>query len=257
MLHSSKINSVVRHWLYSLGFLSRIPVPWEWIERKPPARKKLPEWFPLAGLTLGILFGVLALVFSVLVPHVLLAMLLAGILPLATGAFHEDGFADVADAAGAYEPDSRLKIMKDSRIGTFGGLALIFLFGVRFAAFVLLLESSPWTLAAALVVSQSWSRWSPILMLKRLPYVSEQGRIAGEFVPPSSNILRGWAVGLVVLTGLLCGPVAFILIPAGILCLNYYLEHFFHQQFRGITGDCLGATAISSELLILTLLVCA
>jgi len=239
--------------LYALGFLSRLPVPWDPIERSGFDRRGLAVFFPAAGLALGALFAALAAFNALWATPMVGAFLLVGAMPAVTGAFHEDGFADVADACGAYDRAKRLEVMKDSRIGSFGGLALAAACLGRFAGFTELLRAGPGIACAAIFLISGWSRWLPIVLLRALPYVSQEGRIAGEFDPPGARALAGWALALMVGTVLLLGPGAAAVAPLALLASSVPLARFFHASFGGITGDCLGAAAIVAELALLAL----
>ena len=84
-------------------------------------------WFPVVGAVIGLMIGMVWLGLNELVSPLTSATIAVMVGVMITGAFHEDGLADTADSLGGYTPERRLEIMKDSRVGTFGVLALVFL----------------------------------------------------------------------------------------------------------------------------------
>ena len=116
--------SLRREWqifLLALGFLSRIPVPQD-PDFSPEKLDGTARYFPLVGLLIGGVTAIALLVFFALFNNPLLAVLLSmAVGLLLTGAFHEDGLADSADGfGGGWRRDDVLRIMKDSRIGSYG-----------------------------------------------------------------------------------------------------------------------------------------
>lgn len=124
--------------------------------------------FPFVGLALGLLGALVFLAAEAAgTGHVLAAIAALAILCLATGALHEDGLADVADGfGGGRDRARRLEIMRDSRIGTYGVLALIFSMGARVAALVDLgrAGAAPEALVAAAILSRA-AMVAPMVLL--------------------------------------------------------------------------------------------
>ena len=244
----------MRTFFTSLAFLSRLPVPAAWQLPAEADFRALPRWFWLAGLGLGTLLGLAAWGFSFVLPPMLAAVCLIGCGVVLTGAFHEDGLADVADACGGSTRERRFEIMHDSRLGTFGVSALAFLFLFRFAAFSHLLAEDVMRLAMGLALLGGWSRWTAVLLMQLLPYLDSTGQgIARHVRPP------GWpwiAVSGLILFGLSAwanlslavGVILGVLLVAGLARL------LFQRFLGGITGDGLGATAIAAEIVGLALL---
>jgi adenosylcobinamide-GDP ribazoletransferase len=110
------------YFLGAVQFLTRLPVPHldgfapEWLDRSV-------KYFPLAGILVGAICAAVLLAASTLWSGVMPALLAVAAGMAATGAFHEDGFGDFFDAMGGATRESRLAIMKDSRLGTFGSRA--------------------------------------------------------------------------------------------------------------------------------------
>ena len=154
-------------WL-AVGFLTRIPMPVK-IDYSQSLMNRSSLYFPLVGLLLGGLYGALFAGLAVFwsLP-VCIGLVLAFHLWI-TGAFHEDGLADSMDAlGGGYTVARRLEIMKDSRIGTYGAVALIMALGLKG---LLLADANPVWLA--LLLSPVISRLTPLWLMRFLPYVTD------------------------------------------------------------------------------------
>jgi adenosylcobinamide-GDP ribazoletransferase len=148
-------------------FLTRIPVggfpygsdDWRWA----------PAYFPLVGLGLGAIMALLSWCLQPVGPWVSAAVVVS-IGMLLTGAFHEDGLADTADAlGGAFNREKLFLILKDSRIGSFGAAALIMVLFLRVALLARLGFQAP----IALLLTQSFARTPPVWLMTMLPYVTQ------------------------------------------------------------------------------------
>jgi len=176
---------------------------------------------------------------------------------LLTGAFHEDGLADVADGlGGSADRDRALEIMKDSRIGAFGVLALALALGLKLPLLALLAEQGAAALVVALVSAHVLSRLAPLFLIRWLPYVGGEGG-ASKSKPLADAISGGalwvgiaWSLPalawLVMTHGLVRGlaPVALCALAA------FGMARLLWRRLRGFTGDGLGATQQVSELAI-------
>jgi len=178
-------------------------------------------------------------------------------LALITGAFHEDGLADSADAlGGAFDRPKLFAILKDSRIGSFGGTALVLVLLLRITA---LAKLAP-TAAAALVLSQTVSRVTPVWLMAVLPYVSPTEtarsakavrRHAGQAATATG--FAGMATAVLVVGGYL--PLQGVLVALVVsLVLAVVCGWRFHVRAGGITGDFLGATQQLTDAAILVAL---
>jgi len=157
-----------------------------------------------------------------------------------TGAFHEDGVADTFDALGPHTREDALRVMRDSRIGTFGTVALWAVLTLKASALIALPPHDIWR---PLLCAHVLARWSSLPLAMFLPYAQEtKGLGAGlaslatarEFVP---------ATLLALLTvGLLSGPLHAALFVAATLAVILLTGTFYRNRFGGVTGDCLGAT---------------
>jgi adenosylcobinamide-GDP ribazoletransferase len=248
---------MTREWrlfLIAVQFLTRIPtprlesLPADWLARSG-------KYFPIVG---GVVGGLSAL--ALLGAHALwrsgpLPVLLAlGVGVLLTGALHEDGLADAADAfGGGRSPEQRLAIMKDPRLGAYGVLALGFVLAIKAAALCAL----PIRLAAAgLVCAHVGGRASAVWTMSLLPYAAEPA--ASKVVAPQ-RALRSWELGLTLVFAL--APVL-LLLPAGagMACVGagslsaILLARASAKRIGGHTGDVLGAVEQVYELVFLLVL---
>jgi adenosylcobinamide-GDP ribazoletransferase len=173
-----------------------------------------------------------------------------------TGAFHEDGLADVADGlGGSADRDRALEIMKDSRIGAFGAIALVLALGLKCALLAVLAERGLQAVAIAIVGAHVLSRLAPLFLIRWLPYVGDSG--ASKAKPLADAISGGalvialvWTVPAVAL--LLCAHDA-VHVGAAVLAAVLaagWMARLFLRRLQGFTGDGLGATQQVCELTI-------
>ena len=230
----------------AMQFMTRVPIRFRGLD---PARlNRASAWFPLVGLIVG---GFAAGCYKLLVlgfGRPMSAMAVVLLMVLITGGLHEDGLADCADAfGGGWTREDRLRILKDSRIGSFGAIALVLSLGAR----ILLLTKLPAaTVLSYLVSAQVLARWTPlplgaILQPARGPE-GEGGRIAGK---------TSWFA--VALGGVLAlAPVCYLLRlaawqPVLVTLAVVFLNGIYYQRrIGGVTGDCMGATIQLSEIAI-------
>ncbi len=227
----------------SAVFLTRIPLPK--VEHWPEGElsRAMPA-FPLVGAGVGLLASlVFALAFPLVSP-VLAAMLTVGALVLLTGGLHEDGLADTADGLGARgRLADRLAAMRDSRLGTFGGIALFFSLGIRVAC---LAEAPSWGAACgALVASGALSRALLPVAMQVMPPARPDGLGASAGVPDASRAALALLLGIV-LVGVGGGVAApSVVLLAGILVGGGIFAA--RRRLGGYTGDVLGALQQAGE----------
>lgn len=217
-------------------------------------RAALSAWaWPLAGLVpalIGWALGVGAV--SVGLPPLFAACLALLGQIMVTGALHEDGLADVADGFwGGFDRDRRLEIMKDSRIGAYGVIALVLSLGLRASALAVLL-TYPGALSALVVIGVS-SRLPMVLLMAALPNARGAGLASQVGRPPART---AWmACGATALVVLILMPNA---LPALVICTGLgavVLAATAKAKIGGQTGDVLGASQQISEIIALAVLV--
>ncbi|MEL7114876.1 MAG: adenosylcobinamide-GDP ribazoletransferase [Pseudomonadota bacterium] len=230
----------------ALGLLTRLPVRLRHAPRGAAA-----AWaYPLAGAVIGALAATIAWLCSGMPASVAAGFVLATTI-IVTGALHEDGLADTADGLwGGWTPERRLDIMKDSRIGAFGVLALILGLGLRWAALTAIIAShDP---SAALFATAILSRAPMVAVMHLLPHARANGLSASTGRPNATTTL--WGLGLASLCALpllglpLIGVVVVLAILTGVIIA------IARAKIGGQTGDILGATQQLSEIAILTIL---
>ena len=240
-----------RWWLetrVALGFLTRIPVSLDDAPAVPLAQAA--RGFAIAGLVVGIAGAVmfaLAEVFTL--PTLVTALLAVGAMVLLTGGLHEDGLADTADGlGGGHDRNQALAIMRDSRIGSFGVIALVLALGLRAAALSALgyPDAAGWAIIAAACASRAAL---PAMMLW-LPPARTDGRSHEAGTPDRRSAIEAAVLGLVALVlclGVIAALIAAALIALFIALFGRYLLH----RLGGQTGDTLGASQQVCEILVL------
>jgi adenosylcobinamide-GDP ribazoletransferase len=274
------LSQFLRHYLLALQFFSRVPVTGRlaaWVGFSPAMLRASAAHFPGVGWLVG---GVVALASAAL-----LALLpVSGFTPLVvaalgtvlsvmvTGAFHEDGLADVADGLGGSLDRARaLEIMKDSRVGAFGAIAVMLALLVKLSLLALLGSLNGSLMCVALFAAHVVSRTWPLLTIRLLPHV---GDAAGSKSKPLADqislaalvvaflwcfaalalvILAQAAMVLVAIPGFLVSPAAGLawLLGAGVLLSGMvwaWMARWFARRLQGFTGDCLGATQQVGEI---------
>jgi adenosylcobinamide-GDP ribazoletransferase len=234
-------------------FLTRLPIPYH--GTMPPDGVAQAVWaFPLVGIIVG-LGGAAVFWFAALLHLPLLAAGLVTVLAtvLLTGGLHEDGFADTVDGfGGGRDRERKLEIMKDSRLGAFGGLALIFSVGLRSVAIAALAD--PALICLVLVAAHAASRAALPSIMRSLDPVRPGGVAASVGRPDQGMSLAAAGIGCAVAGGVLGW--AFDLQPA-LAILLYGLAAALgvaalaRQQIGGYTGDVLGAAQQSIEIIML------
>jgi len=232
----------------ALSFLTRLPLP---ALREMPADRlaRSMRLFPLAGLVVG---GVSALVYGAAfrflgpVPAAWLA--LAASIAL-TGALHEDGLADIADGfGGGADKPAKLAIMRDSRLGSYGVLALVLGLLLRGGALSALAE--PGRVAVGLLVAHCLSRAVIPLVMLGLPPARDNGLGAGAGRPSPGTATIAVLLALVV-TALLLPVASSLTVVLAALTAAFLLALLARRQIGGQTGDVLGAVQQVTETAVL------
>jgi len=174
-----------------------------------------------------------------------------------TGAFHEDGLTDMADGiGGAFEPEQRLAIMKDSRIGTYGAVTLILSLALKFSLLQALAQHGTSSLIVALILACSLSRTVAASLISALTYVSDESSSKSK---PLAKAQSGQDIIILILFGaaplfLFSVSISFVIVLV-LLMFRMFFIHWLTAKIGGFTGDCLGAAQQISELLIYLVLV--
>jgi len=235
--------------LTALQFLTRIPVPSQPYEASSLARSV--KFFPLVGLIVGCCAATLHLLLAPHLPRPVVAFFVLAFLILITGGLHEDGLADSADGfGGGTTREKILLIMRDSRIGTYGGVALVLsLIGRLLLIAALPLQQAPYYLIATAILS----RWTVLPLSYFLPPARLE--TAQEPGGQGARIARITSTGALIFGTALSFALTVILLKtqsiAAILttiALTGLTGLYYQRRVGGITGDCFGATIQLSEL---------
>jgi adenosylcobinamide-GDP ribazoletransferase len=237
--------------LRSLAFLSRLPASKRAFTGEHPLGLDA-HAFPLAGLAAALPSALLILLGSWLgLSATTVAVIAVTAMVLVTGGLHEDGLGDVADGLGGHKPKAKaLAIMKDSRIGAYGALALILSLALRVALLSEVIWANAGLAALAWLAVSAASRGAMAWLWSSLPSADPRGLAAKVGQPsPRTGRMAGLVGGtLLVLAGLFAGPLAAILpLLLGLLILGQFRKFITHR-LGGQTGDCLGAAQQLTEI---------
>ncbi len=231
-------------------FYTRLPVP-GWVRYSDDILNAASRYFPLVGLLVGAIgaatFWLGDLLFAT--PVALLLSLIATI--LATGAFHEDGFADLCDGfGGGWSKTQVLTIMKDSRLGTYGTLGIGLLLALKFLTLLSLPTPS---IALALLVAHPLSRFAAISFVYSHDYVQEDAQ--SKVKPLALNLSRGelllsGATGVAPLLVMMGVDWRWGIALGSVAIARWALGRLFMRRLGGYTGDCLGAAQQVTEVIV-------
>ena len=207
-----------------------------------------PRYYPLVGTLVGAFAGGVFWLAHLVFPVSLALVLSTAATLLATGAFHEDGFADACDGLGGATRERALEIMRDSRLGAYGAAGL----GLMLAAKVLALAAAPpavvpWLLIAAHATSRS----SAVLVIATSACVRDTG-----IARPVADAVRPGSLALALATGAVAVCVLFTVSApavvlagfAGLAAGHLAMRAAYERKLGGYTGDCLGGVQQMSEL---------
>jgi adenosylcobinamide-GDP ribazoletransferase len=240
------MNFVRRELEYFFGavrFFTRLPVP-AWVGHSAEALNHSARYFTLVGLIVGLIGALVFALTSFFFPKTLAVLLAMAATILVTGAFHEDGWADMVDGfGGGWTRERTLEIMKDSRIGSYGAIALVLLLLAKFMALV---ELDMLLIAPALIAGHALSRLCATSVMHFLDYARDEGKAK----PLATRI----SLGELAIAGFF-GLIALVLLPplsviTGLVlaaAATAWLIRKFKHRLGGYTGDCLGATQQLAE----------
>ncbi|WP_423460654.1 adenosylcobinamide-GDP ribazoletransferase [Ottowia sp. VDI28] len=257
-----QVLQALRHFLLALQFFTRIPITGSlaaWVGYSPAMLRASSAYFPAVGWVVGcVAAAAMALALAVLPAGPMAALAAAFLSTIATvwltGAFHEDGLADTADGLGGGVTRERaLEIMKDSRIGSYGTAAMGLALGLKVVLLALLAQRGAWAVAAALLSAHALSRLAPLVVMRSLPYVSDEGHakskpIADAATGQDFRIACLWSLPALLLIGQAHGAahlVMALLLWAAALAFTWRL---LRRRLQGFTGDTLGAVQQVCEL---------
>ncbi len=236
-----------KHLLFNaLMFYSRLPVPKE-TPYSPDLLNQSRKYFTFVGLIVGLIVCI-AFVLCTLVLPLSIAILVSMIFGiLATGAFHEDGFADTCDAlGGGWEPEQILTIMKDSRIGTYGTVGLLGILSMKFILLLELANTSLWICCACALCAHSISRLQSSRLIKHYDYVQDidKSKIKPIAAAPLDAQAERFSLLVAMAPCVLLAFHALFAVALGLILSHLIANGFMrycHKRLGGYTGDVLGA----------------
>jgi adenosylcobinamide-GDP ribazoletransferase len=244
------VKRELEYFFAALRFFTRLPVP-AWVGHSQDQLNHAARYFPLVGILIGTI-GAAVTELAVLALPIGVAVLLGmAATILATGGFHEDGFADSCDGfGGGWEKSQVLAIMKDSRIGSYAAIGLGLLLLTKWTALVEIDAAyAPPILAITLIAGHAASRFASALLIYFLDYVRDDASAK------SKPLAQRMAPGELAIAAL-CGLAPCLLLPpadafAGLAAMAlaaFVAARYFLRRIGGYTGDCLGATQQLAEL---------
>ena len=232
-----------------LSFYTRIPTP-AWVTYKPENLNKSRKYLALIGVFVGSVGALVLLSLSFVLPSsvsILLSMIATVYI---TGAFHEDGFADSCDGfGGGWEKAQVLAIMKDSRMGSYGVVGLLLLFGLKFLVLWELFQVNLSLVLITLILAHAVSRLMASVVMQHFAYVShieasKSHQVASLRLSNKDMLLSALPIFIVLALSLDWRYFVALLVS---LLIAGVLGQYFKKRIGGYTGDCLGAVQQVTE----------
>ncbi len=245
----------LRHFLLAVQFFTRIPITGRlalWVGFSPAMLRASAAHFAgvgwIVGLVAAAVYGAVASQSGAAFGGLVAACLCTVATVMLTGGFHEDGLADVADGLGGSSDKARaLEIMKDSRVGAFGAMALVLALATKLSLLAALGYANVPITCVLLLCAHVVSRACPMLIVWLLPHVgdtavSKSKPLADSVTPAALWSNAAWCLLLLPLVWAAQADVAFFAGCAAALVMLVYMWRLFARRLQGFTGDCLGAT---------------
>jgi adenosylcobinamide-GDP ribazoletransferase len=253
--HHSNIVGHIRGWIddvsLAVGLLTRLPIP-QPADTGPDRLARAQRAFPLVGVLIGLIVGIAnRCLLAMDIPALAAAALALGASAALTGAMHEDGLADVGDGfGGGRDRATKLSIMRDSRLGTYGMMVLLVGFSARMSALAILPAT---TIIPALVVAHALARAAIPVLAANMPFARDDGLGKSAGRPGRADVITAVMIALVI--ALLCLPaktavLAVVVTAAGATAIAVLAW----RQIGGVTGDVYGATEQVAETAVLLVL---
>ncbi|MRW94799.1 adenosylcobinamide-GDP ribazoletransferase [Duganella sp. FT80W] len=239
----------LRLFFTALQFFTRLPIP-RWVGFDPAWLNQASRYFPLVGVVVALITAAAYALAAWFLPAPVAVVVSTAAGIYVTGAFHEDGFADMCDGFGGGMTTERvLEIMKDSRIGAYGAIGTICMLALKLTTLAML---PPWATIGALLVAHPLSRLMATSLIWRLDYARAEGKakplaqkmsgaeflVAALTVVPSALLViwLRWLPQAALLSGVIAAAIA-----------AWWLARMCVRRIGGYTGDCLGAVQQVSE----------
>jgi adenosylcobinamide-GDP ribazoletransferase len=248
--NESGLRLLVAELAHCLAFLTRIPLPAN-LPFELPALNQAMRHFPVIGALVGCLTAlVVCLSLALGLPSFIAATLGIAVTVALTGGLHEDGLADTADGFGGSGKDRKLAIMRDSRIGTYGVLALVFTILLKVQAMSVVTAQPAWAIAAELAAIGAFSRALMVWLMRTSLPARGDGLAASAGRPSQASMMYALSLGSIstllafwIALGLSAGIIALAMGFA----LAMVIRSLANWQIGGYTGDTCGAMQVMSE----------
>jgi adenosylcobinamide-GDP ribazoletransferase len=243
-----------RAFFTAVQFLTRLPVPGgetRDLSTFPEDIRRGLQFFPVIGAGIGLITSIALLLFDIALPLPLAVIAALALEARLTGAFHEDAVADFCDAfGGGWTRDDVLRILKDSRIGSYGALGLLLAVALRAGGLIAL--SDPWSAAAVLIIAGAAGRLVILAVMAVVPPVPARDGLAKDVgqVADWETFGRG---------AMWCAPVLlfalfhdFSGVAWSVLAIGAFVgwyRGYLQRRIGGVTGDCLGFAAYAGMVL--------
>jgi adenosylcobinamide-GDP ribazoletransferase len=234
---------MTRDFFAAAQFLTRIPIR---LRTAPNLAAAVP-WFPVVGALIGAVVGLVAAGLMEVIPPSVAAAVAIIIGVMITGAFHEDGLADTADALGGMTPQRRREILKDSRHGSYGVAAMCSTVVLRVVCVATLGPAAAFT---GLVAAHTLGRGAAVATMVIARSAPHEG-LGADYTRVLSK--RSAALGVlaaILLSALVSGWWVGPLTVAAVVAATAVIR-LAHRAFEGISGDLLGAVEQVTECLVL------
>ncbi|MYN30545.1 adenosylcobinamide-GDP ribazoletransferase [Duganella levis] len=239
----------LRLFFTALQFFTRLPIP-RWVGFDPAWLNQASRYFPLVGVVVALITGAAYALAAWFLPAPVAVVISTAVGIYATGAFHEDGFADMCDGfGGGMTPERVLEIMKDSRIGAYGAIGTICMLGLKLVTLSML---PPLAAIGALLVAHPLSRLMAASLIWRLDYARAEGK-----AKPLAQKMRGSEFLIAAITAIVPALVVIELhwlppaaLVSGVIVAaiaTWWLARKYVRRIGGYTGDCLGAVQQVTE----------
>lgn len=240
------IKNIAHGAILSLQFLTRFPVPIA-CEVNEGSMKWALRFFPFAGLIIGCFLSLIYIVLSPIFPNTIMTVVLLSAWVYATGGLHLDGWMDVADALGSNAPlERKYEIMKDSRVGSFAVIAVIFLFALKSVfLYEILAMADELLIILALLFIPMLARFQSLLQLKLFPPIQNKG-LSYEWRKHLSWKDIVFALFGIVIMIVLYYPFIMLLVLQILFAVLY--GKWAGKNFKGINGDLVGTSIEGAEL---------
>ncbi len=243
----SRIQIVIEDIYAAFMLLTRIPVNWQKISPNTPPNLNRCLWvYPVVGVVVSLIGAIIYLGTQALdIPQMTSILLSLSAMIITTGAFHEDGLADTMDGfGGGASPEKKLEIMRDSRIGTYGGLALIISIGLKVTGLSAL---SAGNVVSALLVGATVSRLMIIFTLMMLPPARKKSLSVEAGKPSTKSVIVASTITILVCLTLQDIITIIYVLSAAIVSTAMFCR-LSYKQVGGYSGDILGSTQQISEI---------